>query len=123
MKKIFALLLLPALLTGCSSIINLTPSVYPRDSSGVYRLEAEWISNRQAIRADSFKPLVLVNSDTYTMKPVPMVLDRWEAMVPVPADKDAIHYHFKFDFMVNAISQPHPDSLMSPEYQLKIVGK
>jgi hypothetical protein len=120
MKKIFALLLLPALLTGCSSITNLTPSRYPRDPSGVYRFEAQWRSNRQAIREDSFKPLVVINDDTYPMQPVPLVQDRWEALVPVPADKDVIHYHFKFDYMINAISQPRADSLMSQDYRLKI---
>jgi hypothetical protein len=31
-------------------------------------------------------------------------------------------YRYKFDFMVNSISKPHADSLMSPEYDLKIVG-
>jgi uncharacterized protein YceK len=120
MKKIFALLLLPVLLAGCSSITNLTPSRYSRDPSGFYRVEAQWRSNRQAIREDSFKPLVVVDNDTYPMRPVGVVKDRWEAFIPVPADKDMIHYHYKFDFLINAISQPRADSLMSSDYELKI---
>ena len=123
MKKIFYLLLLPVLLAGCTSITNLTPSQYPRDPSGSYRVEAQWKSNRQAIRPDSFQPLVIIGFATIPMRPVPVVQDRWEAFIPVPADKDFVLYRYKFDYVVNAISKPHPDSLMSAEYTLKIGEK
>jgi uncharacterized protein YceK len=123
MKKIFCLLLLPVLLAGCTSITNLTPSQLPRDPSGSYRVEAQWDSDRATIRADSFRPLVVIGFSTYPMNRVPIVQDRWEAFIPVPADKDFILYRYKFDFEVNAISQPRADSLMSPEYSLKIVEK
>jgi hypothetical protein len=122
MKKILCLLLLPVLLAGCTSITNLTPSQYPRDRSGFYHVEAEWKSRRQAILPDSFHPLVVIGFNTYPMQAVPVVQDRWEAFIPVPADRDFVLYRYKFDFEVNAISQPRPDSLMSPEYVLKIVG-
>jgi hypothetical protein len=120
MKKFFALLLLPVLLAGCSSITNLTPSRSSRDPSGFYRVEAQWRSNRQAIRPESFKPLVVINNDTIPMRPVALVQDRWEAYIPVPAGQDVVHYHYKFDFLINAISQPRADSLMSSDYSLKI---
>jgi hypothetical protein len=123
MKKLFFLLLLPLLLGGCTSITNLSPSQYPRDASGFYRVEAEWSSRRQAILPDSFQPLVMIGFETYPMRPVPVVQDRWEAFIPVPADKEFVLYRYKFDFMVNAISKPHPDSLMSSEYSLKITDK
>ena len=123
MKKIFYLLLLPVLLAGCTSITNLTPSQYPRDPSGFYRVEAEWKSSRQAIQPDSFQPLVMIGFDTFPMRPVSVVQDRWEALIPVPADKDFVLYRYKFDYVVNAISKPHPDSLMSAEYTLKIGEK
>ena len=121
MKKFFGLLMLSALLTGCTSITNLTPSQYPRDPSGYYRVEAAWYSQKQAVRAGSFKPLVVVGGFTnYPMQAVPLVQDRWEAYVPVPADKDLIIYHYKFDFMENAIGGPRANSLMSSDYELKI---
>jgi hypothetical protein len=123
MKKILCLLLLPALLAGCSSITNLTPSQYSRDASGQYRVEAAWRSNRETIRPDSFEPTVMVGFDSYPMRPVPVVKDRWEATIPVPADKDFVLYRYKFDFQVDAISKPHADSLMSREYTLKIGEK
>jgi hypothetical protein len=122
MKKLFCLLLLPLLLAGCATITNLTPSQYPRQASGFYRVEAEWKSRQATIVPASFQPLVMVGFDTYPMRPVPVVQDRWEAFIPIPADKDFVLYRYKFDYSVNAISKPHPDSLMSPEYTLKITG-
>ena len=121
MKKFFALLLLSALLTGCTSITNLTPSHYPRDTSGFYRVEAAWYSQRQAVLPGTFKPLVVVGGFTsYPMQPVPLVQDRWEAYVPVPADQDMIIYRYKFDFMENDFGGPRPNSMMSSDYELRI---
>ncbi|HEX4120643.1 MAG TPA: hypothetical protein VH619_08520 [Verrucomicrobiae bacterium] len=123
MKKIFCLLLLPVLLAGCSSITNLTPSQYPRESSGFYRVEAEWNSRRSTILPDTFKPLVMIGFNTYPMQPVPVVQDRWEAFIPVSGDTNFVLYRYKFDFEVNAISKPHWDSLMSPEYSLTVTDR
>jgi hypothetical protein len=124
MKRIFSLLLLPALLAGCTtSITNLTPSRYPRDPSGYYRVEAEWFSRRQVVRPDSFKPLVVIGYDTYPMRPVSVVTDRWEAFIPVPADKDMVLYHYKFDFLDNAFGNPRPNSMMSRDYELRFTDK
>ncbi len=120
-NKLCFLLLLPAVLAGCTSITNLTPSQYPRDTSGYYRVEAMWQSRREVIRPGSFKPLVVVEFQTYPMRPVPLVKDRWEAYIPVPADKDFIRYHYKFDFMEDAFSsKPRANSQMSAPYQLSI---
>jgi hypothetical protein len=120
MKKFFGLLMLPVLLTGCTSITNLSPSRYPRDSSGYYRVEAQWFTKRQVVRPDSIKPLVMIGFDSYPMKPVPLVSERWEAYIPVPADKNIVVYHYKFDFMDDAFGGPRPDSFMSRDYELKI---
>jgi uncharacterized protein YceK len=123
MKKLFLMLLLPVLLAGCTTITNLTPSQYSRDPSGYYRVEAAWKSKRQAINPASFQPVVVIGFNTYPMRPVPVVQDRWEAFIPVPADKDSVLYRYKFDYQVYAISRQHPDSMMSPEYTLKISEK
>ena len=119
-NKLCLLSLLPAVLAGCSSITNLTPTQYPRDASGYYRVEAMWKSNQRVVRSDSFKPLVVVDLQTYPMRPVPLVKDRWEAFIPVPPDKDVVRYHYKFDFMDYAFGKPKGDSLMSAPYQLNI---
>jgi uncharacterized protein YceK len=119
-NKLCLLSLLPAVLAGCSSITNLTPTQYPRDASGYYRVEAMWKSNQRVIRPDSFKPLVVVDLQNYPMRPVPLVKDRWEAFIPVPPDKDFVRFHYKFDFTDDAFGKPKGDSLMSAPYQLGI---
>jgi uncharacterized protein YceK len=122
-NKVLFLLLLPAVLAGCSSIVNLTPSQYPRDPSGYYRVEAEWNSSEEAVRPDSFKPVVLIDFNAYPMRPVPLVEDRWEAFIPVPNDKDFILYRYKFDFAEDALFKPRQNSLMSSSYELHVVPK
>lgn len=120
-NKVCFLLLLPAILAGCSSITNLTPSQYPRDPSGYYRVEAMWKSHKEVIRPDSFKPVVVVDFQTYPMRPVGLVTDRWEGFIPVPPDKDFVRYHYKFDFLEDAFGgKPKEDSLNSAPYQLNI---
>jgi hypothetical protein len=52
-----------------------------------------------------------------------VVTDRWEAYIPVPAGKDTVLYHYKFDFLDDAFGKPRPNSLMSRDYQLKIMDK
>jgi uncharacterized protein YceK len=121
MKKFFGLVMLSVLMAGCTSITNLTPSHYPRNPSGYYRVEAQWYSKRQTVREDSFKPIVIVDGvQTVPMEAVPLVTDRWQAFIPVPADKDMVLYRYKFDFLDNAIGGPKPNSMMSRDYELRI---
>ena len=120
MKRFFALLLLPLLFVGCSSITNLTPSKYPRNTTGMYHVEAAWKTEQRSIRADSMKPIVMIGQNTYEMTKVPVVRDRWETVIPIPADKNAAHYRFRFDYKVNAFPVGHEDSSMSPEYKLEV---
>jgi hypothetical protein len=119
-NKLCFLILLPAILAGCSSITNLTPSEYSRDPSGYYRVEAMWRSNERVIQPDTFKPVVLIGYQPYPMQPVPLVEDRWEAYIPVPADQDVVHYQYKFDFTEDAFGKPHANSVSSAPYDLSI---
>ena len=120
MKRFLALSLLPLLFLGCSSITNLTPSKYPRNSTGFYHVEAAWRTQQRTIREDSIKPIVMIGENTYEMTKVPVVSNRWETVVPIPADKSAIHYKFRFDYKVNAFPAKHDDSKMSVEYKLGV---
>jgi hypothetical protein len=120
MKKIFGLLLLPALFAGCTSVTNLAPSRTARDPSGYVRVEAEWTTHRVVVRPDTLKASVVVGFDSYPMHPVPLVKDRWEGYIPIPPDKDTIIYHYKFDFLDNAFGKPRPNSMTSRDYDLRI---
>ena len=121
MKKHFLLLLVPLLFVGCSTITNLTPSQQPRNSTGLYPVEVKWDSRQQSIRQQSLEPSVMIGHESYSMRKTPLMKNRWETLIPVPADKNEVNYRFKFDYEYNAIPQPRPDSRLSPEYKLRIV--
>ena len=125
-NQLFVLLLAPLLLAGCATptnITNLTPRTSVRNADGLYPVEVEWKSRQQTMRRESIKPSVMVGNDFYPMRPAPVVKNRWETLVPVPADKEFVHYRFKFDYEYNSIPVPRSDSLLSPSYQLRIVEK
>lgn len=123
LKRFSALLVLPLLFAGCvsTSTSNLTSSQQPRNPSGLYPVEAVWESNQQSVIKDSIKPLVVVGLETYPMKPTPLITNRWEALVPVPADQDVLFYHFKFDYQYQGFPERRSGSIMSREYRLEIV--
>lgn len=124
-KKFLPLLSLVAvlLLTGCAATFTrVTPLQQPRNPDNLYPVEVIFSSEQQSLRWDSIKPFVLVNGELYPMRPVPVVRNRWEGLVPVPPTVDNITYRFKFDYLYNNVgTEPKPNSAFSPSYNLKIV--
>ena len=119
--KFLLLLLAPLLFVGCSTITNLTPSQQPRNATGLYPIEAAWESRQQSIRPQSIQPYVMVGLESYPMRQTAHMKNRWETLVPIPADKDHLIYRFKFDYEYNAIPRPLPNSKLSHEYRLRIL--
>jgi hypothetical protein len=123
LKKI--LTLLPVLLlAGCTTATfsRLTPNQQPRNANNLYPVEVAFDSNRQALRWDSIKPYVIVNGEPLPLRPVPMVANRWEGLVPVPPTANSVSYRFKFDYLYNNFgSEPKPNSEASKNFTLKIV--
>lgn len=122
MKKLWVLMLLPVLLGGCTATFtNLTPRQQPRNANNLYPVEVAFRSRQQSLRWETIDPKVLVGSDSYPLRPVPLVRNRWEGMIPVPPGTNLIHYRYRFDFLYNAVGGPQPDSALSPTYSLQIV--
>ena len=120
----FALLaaVLALVLTGCatSRVTNLTTTRQPRNPSGVYPVEFAWDSNQQSIIPSSIKPYVVIGFDFYPMRPALGISNRWETVIPVPADKNFVVYHFKVDYQYRAFGQPQKSSKLSPSYRLDV---
>ena len=125
LKKI--LLFLPVLLlAGCTSatFTRLSPNLQPRNSNNLYPVEVEFNSQQQALRWDSIKPFVIADGQAYELRPVPMVQNRWEGLLPVPAGQNEAKYRFKFDYLYNNFnSAPQPNSESSPNYVMKITDE
>lgn len=125
--KILPLILTLGLLAaGCTSttITNLTPKQEPRNANGFYQVEAQMNSHQQSIRWETIEPKVIVGKDVYPMRLTPLLTNRWETLVPVPAGNSAIKYHFKFDYKFNDFGvPPQPDSKLSPDFELHILDR
>jgi hypothetical protein len=126
LKKILPLLVLPLLMLmgGCATtatFTNLTPRQQVANANNLYPVEVAFNSRQQTLRWDSIKPQIVVGSQTYPMRPTPLMSNRWEGLVPVPAGTTVIHYQYKFDYLNNAFGPPQPDSARSAEYTLRIV--
>jgi len=106
--------------TGCHTITNLTPASLPRNPSGLYPVEVKFDHREQALRQDSIRPLVMINDQTFPMERTRLMRNRWETLIPVPADQKEVYYRFKFEYWVNAFPEPRQDSKLSPTYKLTI---
>jgi hypothetical protein len=125
--KKFLQLLPVLLLTGCSTtavFTRMTPSEQPRNADNLYPVEVAFNSGQQSIRWDSIKPYVIVQGQSFPLRPVPVVLNRWEGLVPVPPTENTVTYRFKFDFLYNTFGDdPQPDSAWSSAYTLKVLDQ
>jgi hypothetical protein len=120
-RTLLPLLLLP-LLAGCAAqITNLTPTRQVRNPNNLYPVEAAFDSQQQTLRWDSIKPKIVVAGQAYDMKPIMMMTNRWEGLVPVPPDANVVHYHYRFDFNTTGFGSINADSAVSSEYTLKVI--
>jgi hypothetical protein len=102
----------------------MTPGLQPRNADNLYPVEVAFTSQQQSLRWDSLKPSVLVDGQMLPLRPVPLVQNRWEGLIPVPATKNSVTYRFKFDYLCNSFGKdPQPDSSWSPTYTLKIIDQ
>jgi hypothetical protein len=123
MLKKFLMLLPVVLLAGCTTgeFTRLTPNQQPRNANNLYPVETSFDSQQESLRWDSIKAYVIVNGQPYPLRPVPLVKNRWEGVVPVPPTANTATYRFKFDYLYNSFgSAPKPNSEASQLYTLRI---
>jgi hypothetical protein len=122
LKKVFVFIALPLLLTGCNATFtNLTPQTQVRNPDNLYPVEVALSSRQQSLRWDTIRPQIVVGNEFYKMRPTPLMTNRWEGLVPVPAGTTSVHYRYKFDFNYNRVGQAGADSAISPEYSLRVI--
>ena len=126
MRKFALIAVLAAtVFSGCisSRITNLTTTRQPRNASGVYPVELAWDTSQQSIIESSIKPYVVIGFDQYPMRPALDIANRWETMIPIPADKNFTVYHFKVDYLYRDFGSPQKSSKLSSSYRLDVVDK
>ena len=125
MWKKFLPLLSVLLLTGCAATLTrLSPLQQPRNPNNLYPVEVAFNSQQQSLRWETIQPYVLVNGEKYSLRPVPLVQNRWEGFLPVPPGANSVVYRFKFDYKYNNVgTAPKSNSAYSPAYKLTIVDQ
>jgi hypothetical protein len=121
LKMLLPIMLLALLLAGCAtSFTNLTPQTQERNAVNQYPVEVSLDSSQQSLRWDSIRASIIVGNQSYPMSPTPLMTNRWEGYVPIPAGAKVVRYHYKFDFNYNSFGAPKADSAVSPEYTLRV---
>lgn len=121
-----SLLLLPALLlmVGCAAVgTNLSAQRQLRNAENLYPVEVKFDSKQQALRWDSIEATVIVGKESYKMRKTHLMNNRWEALVPVPANVNTIAYHYKFDYLYNDFGGPKKGSASTRTYALEILDQ
>ena len=123
-KKILPVLSV-LLLTGCAGhFTRLTPLQQSRNANNLYPVEVAFNSQQQSLRWETIQPYVIANGEPYPLHPVPLVQNRWEGFVPVPAGVNSANYRFKFDYKYNNLgTAPKSTSAVSPIYKLNIIDR
>jgi hypothetical protein len=125
MRRFLLLALFCLGLTGCTTttLTNLTPRQQQRNANNLYPVEVMWTSQQATIVSNTVKGFVVVGTDMYPMQRSPMLPNRWETVLPVPADKDLVNYFYKFDYEFLQIPVRRPGSLRSAPYQMQITDR
>ena len=120
-KKLVPASCLALLLSGCATTLtNLTPVTQQQTQNSYYPVEVALSSRQQNIKWDTITPQIMVGTQTYPMRPTPLMTNRWEGFVPVPKGQDQVRYRYKFDYEYQAFGKRKSDSVLSPEYVLKV---
>jgi len=125
MKKFLSLGLLSLLLAGCTTtmVTNLTPPQQARNANGLYPFEAILDSNQQSMVKDSVQAYVRIGEEAYPMRRTSLLKNRWEAMVPIPGNKEFVNYQYKFNYEYRSLPNHRPNNKLSTPYQLQIINK
>lgn len=121
-----SLLLLPALVlfAGCAAVgTNLSAQRQLRNPENLYPVEVKFDSRQQALRWDSITATVIVGKESYPMRKTHLMNNRWEALIPVPANISTIAYHYKFDYLYNDFGGPKKGSASTRTYALEILDQ
>jgi len=121
-----SLLLLPALLllAGCASVgTNLSAQRQLRNANNLYPVEVLFDSQQQSLKWDSVKAYAIVGKETYEMRKTHLMNNRWEALIPIPANVNSVTYHYKFEYLYNDFGGPSKGSASTKTYTLQIVDQ
>jgi hypothetical protein len=75
------------------------------------------------LRWDSIDAKIMIGTNFYAMRKTPLMQNRWEGFVPVPANTNIVYYRYRLDFLYNDFGGPKRDSALSDQYRLLILDE
>ena len=121
-----SLLLLPVLVlfVGCAAVgSNISAQRQVRNPENLYPVEVKFDSRQQSLRWETIKAYVIVGKESYEMRKIHLMNNRWEALIPIPANVNTIAYHYKFDYLYNDFGGPKQGSASTRTYALEILDQ
>lgn len=117
-----AWVLLALLGLGCTSSrnTNLTPRSPEASAESTYLFETTFGTQRRGVTPEKVKAWVVIGLNLYPMQPVPNTVNRFEALLPLPTDREVLRYRYKFEFLYPGVLDNKINSTMSPEYELQV---
>jgi hypothetical protein len=86
-------------------------------------VECSFDTQQRTLKDGTLAPQVVVDMDSYPMRRVLKSNNRWETLVPVPANKKEVTYHFKIDYDYSGFNKVGKSSILSQDYKLTIADK
>jgi len=124
LKKLLMISLVPMMFAGCTgTFTNLSARQQPRNPNNLYSVGVAFQSRQKSLRWESVEPYVVVGSESYPLRKTPIAENRWEGLLPVPANSPGVAYRYKFKYQYDYFGGPQSDSEISPEYHLTILGQ
>lgn len=107
---------------GCtgSRNTNLSPRTATTAAESTHLFETTFQTHRRGVPPENVKAWVVIGLALYPMQPVPNAVNRFEALLPLPADRPVLRYRYKFEFLYPGVLDNRINSTMSPEYELTI---
>jgi hypothetical protein len=91
-----------ALLAGCStlSVTNLTPSDLQENPSEIYTFTVRATPNTHAVMAGSVQPRIVIDGQSYAMKPSSLGDNLYEFDYQLPPGRQEVAYYYLVDYKV-----------------------
>jgi hypothetical protein len=123
--RLLGLCLLAALSFSCvttqiTTVTNLTASRLPRKANGQYGFSVDFDTRQRTLIKDTLRVSVVVGENTFPMERTPLLTNRWETLVPIPATQDVLTYRYRFEYDYKAIPDIRSTVRDSNVYQLYI---
>ena len=114
-----------AFLSGCATVTvaNLTPASLPENPSEIYTFTLRVTSRSSVVVAGSIAAKVVVDGQSYAMKPSPLGNDIYEFEYQVPAGRQEIAYYYLVDYRVEGLGGTNASEVFTGVQRSQIVRR